>query len=171
MTEDVRRPLGRIAYEQREYARAAALWLQVVRDDPAWDDELREWILRAADRIPPSANRDTPADVNEIVSVGVRGLYFLEFIDVDGLGGTRVDADDVDAWRQDLQDRLTRLLDAMAHDRTPAADPRLLLASLDVERGLATMSDALKHADEEAAHRAALTVSAAIRAIGAAGTP
>jgi tetratricopeptide (TPR) repeat protein len=172
VSEDVRRGLARVAYERGQFARAASLWIQVVRDNPGWDGELRAWILKAADRVPASARSVTGVDA--IVSDAGKMLYLLQVIDQQVLRGGRstpIGSDGVDMVRQDLQTRLTQTLNAMARDGGSPGDARVLLAALDVERGLATASQALKSDDEEAIYRAELTIGAAMRAMGATATP
>ena len=45
--EDVRRALGRAEFERGHLARAVALWVQVLGDEPGWEGEVGPWIDHA----------------------------------------------------------------------------------------------------------------------------
>ena len=120
LSEDVRRPMG-LAEWRRGYAdRAAALWIQVIRDNPGWDERVRPWIAAAVQTAPePHAD-----EMDQLTAIA------MEFL-------SSVKSQDLNLLTQ-LQSSFRRIFDkAIESCLTGGCEMRGgLLAAYDMERGM-----------------------------------
>lgn len=172
--EDARRALGLAALERGQINRAVALWIQVMRDNPSQEKELRPWILAAILHAPLQASAPRQADFEALISDGGGLLVILQTIErrimLPGVAPFPLDKDRFNATRTDLSNRLSDALDATVREPDHPADLRGLLAAIDLERGAGLAAIALLEKwDDDTFFRAELLIATAIRDMSAGG--
>lgn len=123
LDEDVRRALGRAELARGRTSRGVTLLIEVLRDDPAWDDEVRPSILaairRTAARPPQMAGSPLSAIAIEFLSVLQQGDDLL-----------------LQSLRADFRREFDRALAACLSTTCDANRLAQLLAAVDLEQGM-----------------------------------
>jgi tetratricopeptide (TPR) repeat protein len=172
ISEDARRALGLAALDRGQFTRAAALWIQVIRDNPDREKELRPWIMAAILRSPLQASAPKQPDFEALANDGGVLLYILQAIDrrnmANGPQPVSLDEDSFNAVRADLSTRLSSALDAAAGESAHPVNLRSLLAAIDIERGGGLAATALFGKwDDDTFFRAEVLIATAIRDMSA----
>jgi tetratricopeptide (TPR) repeat protein len=172
ISEDARRALGLAALDRGQFTRAAALWIQVIRDNPDREKELRPWIMTAILRSPLQASAPKQPDFEALANDGGVLLYILQAIDrrsmANGPQPVSLDEDSFNAVRADLSTRLSSALDAAAGESSHPVNLRSLLAAIDIERGGGLAATALFGKwDDDTFFRAEVLIATAIRDMSA----
>lgn len=120
MGEDVRRALGEAEFGRGNPDRAVALWIQVMRANPAWDGRLRPSILKAI------ANAHAPEgkELDQLIAIAITFLQQLR-------GG---DQERLNALLYGYQDVFGQAIDHCLAGQCPARAG--MLAAYDIEQAM-----------------------------------
>lgn len=150
LREDVRRALGRAELARGNADRGAALWVQVLRDNPTWEDQLRP-LLREAAATAPAPHGD---DLDQLVAIAVAFLR---------LSG-EADEAKLNALLYGYRETMARLLDrCLAAKCTVSAG---LAAAYEIEQGLTGALAAIESRDTNEAYAQKLRIIDAMRDLG-----
>jgi tetratricopeptide (TPR) repeat protein len=73
LVEDVRRALGEAEFGRGNADRAVALWIQVIRANPMWEDRLRPSILKAVANARPPEGKE----LDQLITIAITFLQHL----------------------------------------------------------------------------------------------
>lgn len=169
VAEDTRRASARAYFELGDPGRAAILWLQVIRDNPGWDAELRPWVLRAASELRDGGQ---PRRVDDRVrqmwdDIGVAVTFFSGLADRVALGQpVSANPDQVENGRLAVREDLNRMFDELTAGDVRQADVRALLGALDVERAVDVIAGGFTARDATMITRGRVLLGAGMRALG-----
>lgn len=169
LTEDVRRALARARFDSGDPGRAAITWIQVIRDNPGWDTELRPWVLRAAEMLSePSDERPAGSPVRQYWGDIGAALTFFDGLSERLLGPqpVQVGPDQVEAARLAVREDIERLIPLLLNGAVRRSDALSLLGALDLERSIDLIAGGLTRNDRDSVLRGRVLLGAAMRAIG-----
>jgi hypothetical protein len=153
LTEDVRRAMGQAELQNNRPARAAALWIQVMRDNPEWERHLRPLVASALERLAPA--RGPEADQLVGISTALAGQ------------ARRGDAFNVAALRDAYRDTFTKALDACLAGQCELGTG--LLAAYDTEQGLLLALAGRQKRDETLFYEGTVRLASGWRQFGGRG--
>jgi hypothetical protein len=137
LTEDVRRALGRAELARGRTSRGVSMLVQVLRDDPGWDPEVRPSIVAGIRSLSGSASAQTSDQA--ITAIAVEFLSRLRHGDEILLQSLRSEFGK--QFEQALNNCLAKTCDAGMLSQ--------LLAAVDLEQGMALGMSARESGDEE----------------------
>jgi tetratricopeptide (TPR) repeat protein len=138
LEEDVRRALGRAEFARGRLSRAAGLWVEVLRDDPGWDKELRPSILLA---IRGLGQRGSGIAASKIAALTALALEFLSRI---RSGDELMLAGLQDAFR----DGYRQVVDICLAGGCNGQQASFLLAAVDLEQAMSLAVAGVHNKDE-----------------------
>lgn len=139
LTEDVRRALGRAELARGRTSRGISLLVQVLRDDPGWDPEVRPSILagiRSVSVAQPSSQTSDPA----LTAIAIEFLSRL----------THGDEVILQSLRSDFGKEFEQALNTCLAKTCDAGMLTQLLAAVDLEQGMMIGLSARESGDDEA---------------------
>jgi tetratricopeptide (TPR) repeat protein len=146
--EDVRRALGETEFERGNPDRAVALWIQVMRTNPTWEDRLRSSILKA------TANARAPKgkELDELITIAISFLQHLR-------GG---DQGPLNALLHGYQDVFDQAIDHCLAGQCSARAG--MLAAFDIEQAMVSAISGVESGQDTESEK--LTILSALGDIG-----
>lgn len=155
LEEDVRRALGRAEFARGRLSRAVGLWVEVLRDDPGWDKELRPSIVLAIHGL---GQRGSGIAATKIAALTALALEFLSRI---RSGDELMLAGLQDAFRDDYR----RVVDVCLTGGCNAQQASFLLTAVDLEQSMSLAVAGVHNDDESKIVRAQMKLADGFNAI------
>lgn len=138
LTEDVRRALGRAELDRGRTSRGVSLLVQVLRDDPGWDSDVRPSILAGIRSL--SIAQSSPRTSNQALTA--TAIEFLSRL-------THGDDVVLQSLRSDFGNEFEHALDTCLAKTCDAGVLAQLLAAVDLEQGMVMGLSARGSGDDE----------------------
>jgi tetratricopeptide (TPR) repeat protein len=158
--EDVRRALGRAEFEGGHIARAVTMWVQVIRENPAWEQALRPYTLQALKAAtnqprnmhPSNATKDLSTHLAVVAKTFLARLSYGDELTLVGLQ---------DEFRQNEED----LIDSCLAGNGTVSDLKILCTTPDLEKGIRQGIAGVHDDDDDDTYEAQYTIAEEIQKI------